>query len=183
MRPGRGQRWFLGAMVLLLALDGAVYFGVVAPRRSRRLDEQVAAMLEPQVEQAAQEVARLERIERDLPATMQQLDRFLNQHFLAEEAGFSAIVDELEGAGDHSGVEPGRVDFRPYGVRDRPELVRIEITTTVEGGYRNLLRFLEALERSGNVYLLERLGLASTIGQGKLKLDLTLETYLRRGRG
>ena len=171
----------LGAALLLLLLDAVVYLVFVQPLRSGQADEKATA-LQSQMDRATAEVARLERIERELPGATRRLDEFVNQQFLAEEVGYSGLVGELERAATDMGVRPGRIDFLRYPVRERPELVRVETTTTLEGSYANLLRFLEALERSGNFYLLKRLGLASTTPGGKLKLDLTLETYLRRGR-
>lgn len=182
MRNRRTRQWFLGTMVALVALDAAVYFAWVRPLQSAALDEKEMAVLEREMERSAAEVARLERIEHDLPGATVQLDRFVTQHFLAEQAGYSALVGELARTVADAGVRSGRVDFRSFGARDRPELLRIEMTTTVEGSYPNLLRFLEALERSENFYLLKRLELASTTSGGSLRLDFTLETYLRRLR-
>ncbi|MFQ5817368.1 MAG: type 4a pilus biogenesis protein PilO [Terriglobia bacterium] len=180
MAKRRGQQWFLGALVLLLVLDAGVYFGLVQPLASMSFDEKTQAALAVQVERAQAEVARLGQIERDLPATTTHLDQFVTQHFLAEQAGYSAIVEELERAAAAVGVRPGRVDFHPYAVRERPELVRIEIETTVEGRYQSLLGFLGVLERSANFYLLQRLDLASATRGGSLKLNLKLDTYLRK---
>lgn len=180
MLKQRAQQFFIGALALLLALAAGVYLWVVRPQQTTALDEQRLAHLEQQVEVVAAEVARLERIEREVPTAGQQLNQFVEQHFLPEEKGFSVIVGEFERAAANVGVKPGRVDFRSYDVKERPELVRVEITTAVEGGYAGILRFLETLERSGNFYLLARLGLSETPARSGLRLDLTVETYLRR---
>lgn len=182
MAKRTGRQLFVGALLLLLGLDAVIYFGVVRPLDFADFDEKAQAALAFEVERARAEVERLEQIEGNLPATIAQLDRFVAQHFLGEEAGYSGMVGELERAAADVGVRRGRVDFHPYSVRERPELVRIEITTTVEGSYLNLLRFLEALEQPANFYLLERLELASATRGPSLKLDLKLETYVRRRR-
>lgn len=179
----RRQRWFVRALLVLLVLNAGVYFLLLRPLTAEPIDERAVAALEAEGERAGQEVARLAGMERNLPVTAQQLNQFAREHFLDENAGFSAIVAELEQAAAQVGVRPGRVDFRSDAIKDRPELVRLEITTTLEGGYENLLRFLEALEQAQHFYLLKRLGLGSTTTGSSLQLDLTLETYLRRRAG
>jgi len=176
-------RVFWLVVALLLIADVVIYLVIVRPQRPRARSEVAAvAALEAQVARTREEVQRLRRIVRELPATRKQLDDFLVQRFPSEEAGYSVVVAELESAATDSGVRPGRANFRSYVVREHPELVRKEITTTVEGGYVNLLRFLEHLERSVNFYLLDRLGLVSTATSGTLKLDLTIQTYFRQAR-
>lgn len=177
------QRMYWGVLLALLVLDAAVYFFWVRPARHARLDPGEVAALEREVERLETEVARLERIERALPRATRELDGFVQQHFVPAGAGSSALVSELERAAAEAGVRAGRVDFHPRPVRDRPELTRLEITTTVEGSYANLLRFLDALERSGNFCLLDRLSLVAGTRGGSLKLDLGLTTYLRRTQG
>lgn len=176
-----GIFWLVVA--LLLAADGVIYLVLLRPQRSpARTEIDAVADLEHRVAQAVQEVQRLRRITQELPATRKQLDDFLAQRFLSQDTGFSVVVDELESAAADSGVRPGRASFRSYPIREYPEVVRMEITTTVEGGYVSLLRFLEHLERSANFYLLDRLGLVSTATSGTLKLDLTIQTYFRQAR-
>jgi len=183
MTRARAYVVFWVVVAVLLAADLVVYLVLLRPPGvAARPETEALASLEQQVAQIAQEVQRLRRIEQELPATRKQLDDFLARRFLSQDAGYSRVVDELERAATDSGVRPGRADFRTHSVREQPELVREEITTTVEGGYVNLLRFLEHLERSPNFYLLERLGLVSSAASGSLKLDLTIHTYFRQAR-
>jgi len=184
MRRRRGWWVYFSLLAALVVADTGVYWFVVRPQEVTPLDAEALAELGRQVAQAEAEVTRLKRIEQALPTAGKDLSQFGARHFHAERTGSSALLAAFERAADDVGVRPGRVEFRSYELKDRSELVRMEIRTTVEGGYRNIVQFLETLERSANFYLVERLGLVASQARGSggdLQLSLKLSTYLRRG--
>jgi hypothetical protein len=68
------------------------------------------------------------------------------------------------------------------------DLQEIELDATVSGDYANIVRFLNALQRSKNTYIVDSLGLESdTTTQGTaavtptgLKVNLHLRTFFRK---
>ncbi len=57
-------------------------------------------------------------------------------------------------------------------------IAEVELTTTVDGDYPSLVRFINGLERSQNLYLLDSLSLVA--GQeGRIKLNVSMRTYFR----
>ncbi|MGH9812869.1 MAG: hypothetical protein ACRD4T_07005, partial [Candidatus Acidiferrales bacterium] len=70
--------------------------------------------------------------------------------------------------------------YRESQFKERPEMLQLQINTSVEGSYANLLRFMEELERSPHFFLVQDLNVASQRG-GEVKLEMTLLTYFRRG--
>ncbi len=184
MRRRRGWWVYFALLAALVVADTGFYWLVLRPQEATPLDEAALAELGRQVAQAEAEVTRLERIAQALPTAGRDLSQFVAEHFHAEQTGSSALLAGFERVAGDVGVRPGRIEFRSFELKDRPELVRMEIRTTVEGGYRNIVQFLETLERSAHFYLVERLGLAASQERGAggdLQLDLQLSTYLRRG--
>jgi Tfp pilus assembly protein PilO len=61
---------------------------------------------------------------------------------------------------------------------DKHGVNELSINVTMEGPYPSLVSFINALERSGNFYLLDNLALDSS-ANGMLRLSLELRTYFR----
>jgi type IV pilus assembly protein PilO len=62
-----------------------------------------------------------------------------------------------------------------------PPLQLLQVTATVSGGYSNLVRFINALERDKIFFVIRDLQLSDTKGQSSnsIQLRLGMETYLR----
>lgn len=167
--------WFaLGAIlfadaVLLAVLWQAVEHPVTAAKRIEVLREESRQM--------SADVRRASAIREDLPQVRKQCDTFLHETLRPATAGYSAIVADLEKIAADSGLPPGAIGFHQKAA-DKQGIVEVQITAGVEGGYKALVKFVNGLERSKNLYLLDSLSLSS--GQGRLiQMHLQLRTYFR----
>ena len=168
-------------LLALLALDAAVYFGWVRrPAAEPELDPVRLERLTQEVSQLSAEVARLERVREQAPRFRPQLEKLAAERFLAERTGSSRVAAELEAAAQEAGVVLGRVSYESAPERVEPGLVRVDITTSVEGEYADLLRYLDELERSPHLYLLNELNVDGS-QRGQVRLQMRLVTYFRRG--
>lgn len=61
---------------------------------------------------------------------------------------------------------------------DSHGVVQVNISESVEGNYQSLITFLNALQRSKNFYILDGLGLSSSLA-GNVRLSLQLRTFFR----
>lgn len=168
------------ALLAMLAVDAGVYFGWV--RRPTPLPEADPAQLEwlsRDVSARAAEVARLERVRERAPQFRPQLDQFARERFLAARTGFSGVAADLEEAARQAGVFLGRVSYQTAEEKGQPDVLRVEIGTSVEGNYADLLNYLEVLERSPRLYLIDELNLVGA-QSGQVRLEMRLATYLRR---
>lgn len=175
------RHWIYGLLATLLVLDAGVYFGWI--RSSAMLggiEPGQVAQLEELVAKQAAEVARLRRVRSQAPQLAPQLERFVTERFLPVRTGFSQVAEELEEAASPAGVRLGRVSYETEREREDPALERIAITSSVEGRYANLLRYLEELERSPHFYLIDELSVVGT-QSGEVRLEMRLATYFRRG--
>lgn len=174
------RRWILLALVALLVADAGAYFGWV--RRSAaqpESDPAQVARLSREVSERAATVAHLERVREQAPRLQPQLDKFAMERFLSERRGFSRVAGDLEEAASQARVRLGRVSYQTAEEKVQPNLLRVEITTSVEGEYANLLRYLEGLERSPRLYLINQLNL-DRAQRGRVRLEMQLATYFRR---
>ena len=174
------RHWIYLGLVGLLLLDGLVYWGGVRrPTGLPETDPAQLANLEREVAGRVAEAARLRRVRDQLPQLRPQLEKFTAERFLAERTGFSRLAAELEETANRVGVHVGRVAYQSQGEKARPELLRVEINTSVEGGYPSLLRYLEELERSPQLYLINELNVVGAEG-GTVRVEMRLATYFRR---
>ena len=169
------------ALLALLALDAGVYFGWGRrPAAQPEFDPARLERLTQEVSQLAAEVARLERVREQAPRFRPHLEKFAAERFPAERTGSSRVAAELETAAEEAGVVLGRVSYESAPERSQPDLVRVDITTSVEGEYADLLRYLDELERSPHLYLINELNVDGS-QRGQVRLQVRLATYFRRG--
>ena len=120
---------------------------------------------------------RLERFKVELPADEKQWDQFFTTHFHPSGAGYSAISEDLGDLSRSAGLQSDTISFHQH-APDARGLMQVDISTAVEGGYDNLVQFLDKLEHSENFYVLDSMALASS-SAGKLRLNVQLRTYFR----
>ncbi|HXE74153.1 MAG TPA: type 4a pilus biogenesis protein PilO [Candidatus Xenobia bacterium] len=174
----RALYWGLG---LVIVANVVVYVGwlrglaqriVVDPARVEQLEREVA--------ERTAEVERLKKVRADAPTAAPRLDAFVRERFWGETVGSARLHAELAQTAEKTGVQIGKVNYKPSLLKERPELTELDIHTTVAGSYGDLLRFLEALESSPRFYLIRQLTVGEVRG-GQMRLDMTLVTYFRRG--
>lgn len=175
------RHWITLGLLVLLAADAAVYFGWVRqPAATPDSDPAQLERLDREVAQRAAEVARLERVREQAPRFRPQLEKLAAERLLAQATGFSRLAAELQQAAEEAGVALGRVSYQTAEERSQPDLLRVEITTSLEGNYSDLLRYLEELENSRHLYVISELNLDAA-ERGQLRLQMRLATYFRRG--
>ncbi len=167
-------RWALAGLLLFdVLLIGINWRIATAPRP----DETQLLLLKRQRDLLAADVARGERIRRELPTVDQQSAAFFMDQLPPAAKAYSAIVDNLGEVASAAGLRAGDVTFNQHAA-DKRGVLLVEIGATVNGDYPSVVRFINGLERSNNFYVLDELSLAAGSG-GNLRLNLRLRTYFR----
>ncbi len=174
LRNNRIVRWSLGVILALDVVVIGLNWRLSSSTHVQPSDITRLSLLEKSYRA---DNTRLEKFRRELPADEKQWDEFFTTHFHAAGQGYSAISEDLGSLSQASGLAADSITFHQH-VPDARGLMELEITTTVEGNYDSLVRFLDKLEHSGNFYVLDGLSLASSHG-GKLRLNLNLRTFFR----
>jgi Tfp pilus assembly protein PilO len=171
------RRQVKAALVIMGALDVLaviVYFSpLVSSELSRRthLDE-----LWRQLQQKTREVQPLRGLDKKIPIAQKEIDQFYKDRLPSQDSAISDAVGKLA---SENGVKIASIK---YAVKD-PEPVGVspvEIEADMSGDYLQLVRFINALERSQLFFLVDSVSLAGEQG-GMVKLQVKMATYLKTG--
>lgn len=166
------------ALAVLLLVD--VGLGVFLWRSSRQRPEELRAERDRLTLQAKLRKAEVDRgnaIRASLPQVGKDCSKFYQDAFLDKAVGYSSVEGDLSRIADKAGLHASGTTYKEKEIKDRG-VTEISISTTVEGGYSSVIKFINGLEQSKNFYLLNDLHLTSATG-GTIKLQLDLRTYFR----
>lgn len=128
------------------------------------------------------DIERSEKIRHDLPATVADCDRF-EALLLPAVSGDSAVAAELDELAKKSGLQIQSLTLRHKEVSGH-NLTAVDMDTAVHGEYFNIVKFMNGLQRSKNLYIVESLNLQPQ-GQGgnpsSMQIALHMRTYFRNG--
>jgi hypothetical protein len=175
---GEWKKWIGITLVALLAADVAL--GAYLWRASQAGPEKMAAdrdRLALLSKQLKADVDRCGKIRSSMAMAGKDADDFYRQTFLDRATGYSSIESDLNSIASGAGLRASGITFKEKVIKDRG-VTEVAMTTSVEGDYPSIIKFINGLERSKNFYLLNNLHLASAT-QGGIKLDLQLRTYFR----
>jgi len=125
-------------------------------------------------------IDRAQKIRDEMPNTQKDCERF-EKSLLAASSGYSSLSTELGEIARKSGVRLDDVSYKPTVVPERG-LTELTIDLAIGGDYRNVIQFLNNMQRSSNNYIIESLSLApegSNQGPNIIKVGLNIRTYLR----
>jgi type IV pilus assembly protein PilO len=127
------------------------------------------------------DIQRAQEIRSHIPAIQKDCDAF-EQSLFPETTGYSTVSAELGSLAAKSGLRLDDSAFKPKSVKGS-DLTELVIDAQVTGDYREVVRFLNELQRSNNYYAVEGLS-AHSAGQargakGALQVTVHIKTYLR----
>jgi len=175
------RRVIIGGLALLVlvdcGLDGFSWRQASAPRTPQQeLDRQAI-----QLKLLQGDIGRARAIQQSMPATQMDCDKFEKSLF-SSSTGYSAVTEELGGIAGKAGLQISGVNFHRKEIPNRG-LSEVELEATISGNYAGVVRFLNGLQRSANVYTVDSLALASENqpqgASGAIRVALHLRTFFR----
>jgi Tfp pilus assembly protein PilO len=176
------KQLIIAGLVLILGTDVALMYlnaKLSSPVGNR---QQVLAAQSRQLALVKEDVRRASVIREKIPQTLKEFDEF-EATLLPASKGSSAITQEMaQYAHDtHLVMDDMRVHGKEVSGRNLSEMT---VDATVNGDYNGIVSFLNRLQRSKNVYIVDSLALdtdASTQGPaGALRVNLHMHTYFRK---
>jgi len=142
---------------------------LVGSERSRR--EQLDQLWR-ELQQKTRAAEPLRDFDKKIATARRQIDDFYKNRLPAQD---SAIYEELGKVAGQNGVHIGQIrskakDTESVGLRP------VEIEADFSGGYLQLIRFINALERDSIFFIVDSVQLGGEQG-GTVRLQLKLETY------
>jgi Tfp pilus assembly protein PilO len=176
------KRLILAGLAVLLLADGALaYFSMklAVPRDTR---EQALTAQSRQVALVKADIERAKKIQQAMPEVLKKFDDF-EATLLPASKGYSVLSQEMDEYAKDAHVVTDDVKFREKPVAGR-NLSEVEIEGTVTGDYHGIVVFLNHLQRSKDVYIVDGLAVDSQSqnqgAPGSLKVNLHLRTYFRK---
>jgi Tfp pilus assembly protein PilO len=143
--------------------------------------QQLFAQQSLQLKLLQADIDRAQKIRADIPAIQKDCDQFEHSLFPAS-SGYSSVTSELDTIARKAGVQLEGKAFKEAEVEKR-NLTEVSMDATVSGDYKNVVEFLNGLQRSSSIYEVDSLNLASeNINKGPagvIKVAVHLKTYFR----
>jgi len=162
----------VGALAVLdVALIALLLSPLVGSQRSRKdqLDQ-----LWRDLQLKTRQAEPLMNVDKKIVAARKQIDDFYRDRLPLRD---SAISEELGKVAKQNGVSAGQIRYK-WKDSDSVGLTPVEIDGEFSGGYLQLVRFINAVERDPVFFLIDSVQLGGEEG-GKVKLQMHMETYLR----
>jgi Tfp pilus assembly protein PilO len=176
----RKQAIIAGVILLILAdvALAAYSWQLVSSPRSPREQWSVEMM---QHDLLKADIKRAQDIRDKIPAIQKNFDQIEHSLFPAS-SGYSSIRSELGEIARKSVVQLVDLSFRQLEIPSRG-MTEVIVDATVDGDYKNVIHFLNGVQRSPNLYAVNALTLATEnanqSASGAIKVTLHLKTYFR----
>lgn len=160
----------LAAMAMIDIAAIAMLLTPIAGSEELRQQEQKQLWLQLK----SRQTAAWRGLEKKIPLAAHQIDEFYQDRL---PAGYSAISMNLDRLASESGV---RMSAEKFSQKEASisGLERVEVEAELSGDYLQLVRFINAFERSRLFFIINGVELGGE-QNGFVKLQLKLETYLR----
>jgi type IV pilus assembly protein PilO len=175
------KRAILGAVILLVIADlalGAYSWQLSsapqAPKEQLAAQTKQHALLKKSIDDA-------QRTRDNVPAIQKDCEHF-EQSLFPASSGYSAVKSEIDSMARKSGIRLDERSFKESEIASRG-MKEVAMDATVSGDYRNVVAFLNALQRSPNLYTVDSLtaGTENTnqVSTNIIRVTLHLKTYFR----
>ncbi|HET8923919.1 MAG TPA: type 4a pilus biogenesis protein PilO [Candidatus Acidoferrum sp.] len=169
------KKLILGGVILLVLADVglAAYSWQLTSAPNASQPSWQLKMLQKDIESA-------QKIREEMPKTTADCDAFEKSLFPAS-SGYSTVSAELGNLAKKSGIQLEALSFKPTDMPNRG-LKEVAAELTVTGNYKNVIQFLNGVQRSTH-YEVESLILAAGTGNqassNVIKVVLHIKTYFR----
>src|SRR5467141_144736 len=174
------KRTILGGVILLVLADVALATYSWQLSSAPRAPQQQLAM-ETKQHILKADIKRAQDIRENIPAIQKDCDHF-EQSLFPAGSGYSSVRSELGGIAGKSGIQLDALTFKETKIANRG-MTEVSMNITVNGDYKNVIGFLNGLQRSANLYEVDSLTLASeNSNQGSanvIRVALHLKTFFR----
>lgn len=184
-RLGREPRLLArAALAVLLVADLIVAAVVLKPwaGTGEDLKRQVVA-LRQQVREQRTAVEGLRNLVRKTESARAAGDEFLRDYFIDRRMASSVIVSELMNMAQKAGVKQREASFQVELVEGSQTLSVMTVTANYEGTFADLIEFLNLLDRSPRLLIVETLQAAPQQSGLLLNVNTKLNCFVREGPG
>jgi len=104
--------------------------------------------------------------------------RFIDTYMTSRRVTYSTVINELNSKASETSIRPKESSLGIDAIQGTDNLDMMTITASFEGGYKNLLLFVNALDKSKRFMIIESLA-AAPQSNGLLQITLKLNTFVK----
>jgi len=172
----------LAGLGLLFAVVATLAYLTVRMSGSREQRQEALATESLRLRLVTADVNRASEIRKNIPDVLKRLDEFENS-LLPASKGYSVVTKELDDFAKETHIEKDGVKFHEQAVTGH-NLTELGLEVVVNGEYNGIVQFLNKLQRSRSVYIVDGLAVESANTPqgpvGALKVTLHMRTYFRK---
>lgn len=167
------------AVGLLLAANVVAAYFVVRPLGGspQELQEQAADM-RAQIQQKQRNLTRTRDLASKIETGRGQGDHFMGEYFLPRRQANSMILADLNDLATQAKVAPRESAFAVEPVDGSDNLLMMQVTAAYEANYQDLIHFVNLLDKSNRLLVIESLNATPQQGGAKLNVMLKLDTFV-----
>jgi type IV pilus assembly protein PilO len=106
-------------------------------------------------------------------------DQFLDEYFLQTRSAYSALISELLAASAQANIQSKEHAYVTEPIEGSDSLSMMTITGNYEGTYADLMHFVNAIDRSQRLVVIESLNAAPQQGSPRLAFNMKLHAFVR----
>ncbi len=178
--PPNNPRALLRLVVgLLLAANVVAAYFVVRPLGGSPEElRRQAADMRVQIVQKRRNLTRTRELVSKIEAGRSEGDHFLGHYFLPRRSAYSMIVADLNDLAGQAKVTPKESAFSIEPVDGSDSLVMMQVSANFEATYQDLIHFVNLLDKSDRLLVVESLNATPQQGGAKLNVMLKLDTFV-----
>ncbi len=140
-----------------------------------------AASLSQEVKQKQATADRLRSLVSKVSTARTDGDTFMASNLLDRRTVSSTLLNELDQMARTAGIKQKEVSFGFELIEGSESLIRAEITAGYEGSYANLTRFLNLLDHSRRLLIVDSLAATPQPAGEALEVTIKLNAFVREG--
>lgn len=176
------KQLIIGGLTLLLFADAVFFYFNTKLSNPQQNRQQVLAMQTRHLALVKADVKRASEIRERIPQVLKAFDQF-EATLLPASKGYSVISQEMDEYAHDTHLIVEDVKYHEKEVTGR-NLSELTLDASVSGDYNGIVSFLNHLQRSKNIYIVDSLAVdTATSGQapaGALRINLHLRTFFRK---
>ena len=175
--PMSVARIVVGSLVALNLI--AAYFVVKPPGGSPDELRNEVQDLTARLRQKRTALDRTRVLVTKIQAGRQEGEKFMAEYFLPRRTAYAAILSELTDLASKAQMKPKEGAYNVEPLEGSDTLSQMTISANFEGTYANLIRFINAVDKSPGLLIVEGLNATPQQGGGLLNVTLKIDTFVR----
>lgn len=180
VKPGNPRTWIRTGLAVLAAANLVAMYFVIRPigGSAQELAQQALDM-HAQIRQQQNVLDRTRLLVSKIESGRGQGDKFMSTYFLPRRTAYSTIMAELNDLASQSKITSRDSAWALDAVDGSDTLDMMQISANFEGLYPDLIHFINLLDKSDRLLIIESLNATPQQSGGRLNVALKLDTFVQ----